>query len=92
MTDNEDRLLADVITAAELHHEVFPELTEFVPGVVIEGFGILAGPPKLGKSWWTLNLALAVAAGGRAFGSIAVQSRDVLLEPVKISVYAGGQR
>lgn len=79
MTDNEDRLLADVITAAELHHEVFPELTEFVPGVVIEGFGILAGPPKLGKSWWTLNLALAVADGGRAFGSIAVQSRDVLL-------------
>ncbi|ODQ85329.1 AAA family ATPase, partial [Mycolicibacterium holsaticum] len=72
-------LLDGLITAAELHHEVFPDLVQFVHGIVQEGFGIVAGPPKLGKSWWTLNLALAVAAGGRAFGKIAVEQRDVLL-------------
>jgi hypothetical protein len=77
--DEHGNLLADIITAAELHHEEFPELVQFVHGIVIEGFGIVAGPPKLGKSWWTLNLALAVAAGGRAFGKIPVQQRDVLL-------------
>lgn len=77
--DGDDCLLAEVITAAELHHVTFAPLAEFVPGLVIEGFGIVAGPPKLGKSWWTLNLALAVAAGGRAFGKIPVPARDVLL-------------
>ncbi|OBH20801.1 AAA family ATPase [Mycolicibacter sinensis] len=72
-------LLASLITAAELHHEVFPDLVQFVHGLVQEGFGIVAGPPKLGKSWWVLNLALAVAAGGRAFGKIPVAQRHVLL-------------
>lgn len=75
----ERSLLGQVITAAELHHEVFPPLVQFVPGLITEGFGIVAGPPKLGKSWWTLNLALGVAAGGRVFGKIAVEQRDVLL-------------
>jgi RecA-family ATPase len=75
----DDSLLVDVITAAELHQEVFPDLVQFVHGIVIEGFGIVAGPPKLGKSWWTLNLALAVSAGAKAFGNIPVHQRDVLL-------------
>lgn len=77
--EEETSLLAEVITAAELHHEIFPDLVQFVHGVVTEGFGIIAGPPKLGKSWWTLNLALGVAAGGRVFGKIPVEQRDVLL-------------
>lgn len=72
-------LLADVVSAAELHQKVFPELVQFIHGVITEGFGIVAGPPKLGKSWWTLNIALAVAAAGRAFGKIPVDQRDVLL-------------
>ncbi|BBX93115.1 AAA family ATPase [Mycolicibacterium boenickei] len=75
----EVNLLAGIITAAELHNEVFPELVQFVHGIVQEGFGIVAGPPKLGKSWWTLNLALAVAAGGSAFGKIKVDQKPVLL-------------
>lgn len=77
--EDQDNLLSTVITAAELHQMEFPDLVQFVPGIVVEGFGIVAGPPKLGKSWWTLNLALAVAAGGVAFGKIKVEQRDVLL-------------
>lgn len=72
-------LLVGLVTAAELHHEVFPDLVQFVHGLVQEGFGIVAGPPKLGKSWWVLNLALAVAAGGRVFGKIPAEQRHVLL-------------
>ncbi|OBG36205.1 AAA family ATPase [Mycolicibacter heraklionensis] len=74
-----DSLLAGVITAAELHQEDFAELVQFVHGLITEGFGIVAGPPKLGKSWWTLNVALAIAAGGKVFGKVSVEQRDVLL-------------
>ncbi|MDX1880091.1 AAA family ATPase [Mycolicibacterium sp. 141076] len=77
--DTTDSLLAGIVTAAELSHEHFPDLTEFVPGIIFEGFGIVAGPPKLGKSWLTLGIALAVAGGGRALGQIECAQRPVLL-------------
>ncbi|WP_165757972.1 AAA family ATPase [Mycolicibacter nonchromogenicus] len=77
--DGSDSLLAAVMTAAELHHEEFADLVQFVHGLITEGFGIVAGPPKLGKSWWTLCVALAIAAGGKAFGKVSVDQRDVLL-------------
>ncbi len=74
-----DSLLRGVVTAAELSHEEFPELVQFVDGIILEGFGIVAGPPKLGKSWFTLVIALAVAAGGHAFGKLKCEPRPVLL-------------
>lgn len=77
--ESEDSLLSGVVTAAELSHKEFPDLVEHVPRLVMEGFGILAGPPKLGKSWFTLVIALAVAAGGYAFGKLKVDKRPVLL-------------
>lgn len=49
-----------------------------IPGLLSEGLSILAGKPKLGKSWMALNLALTVAAGGKALGNIRVQSGDVI--------------
>jgi len=50
-----------------------------VPGLLGEGLNILAGKPKLGKSWCALNLALTVAAGGKALGSFpTTQPGDVL--------------
>jgi hypothetical protein len=39
---------------------------------------LLCGPPKVGKSWLSLALGLAVAAGGRAFDSIPVDAGPVL--------------
>jgi RecA-family ATPase len=49
-----------------------------VPGIVCEGLSLLAGPPKVGKSWLSLDLALSVAGGGKAFGAIPVQPGPVL--------------
>jgi AAA domain-containing protein len=49
-----------------------------VPGFLCEGVNLFAGPPKVGKSWLALALALAVAAGGRAFGTIPVRRGPVL--------------
>lgn len=78
VVESQDSLLTKVVTAAELHQKEFLPIVQFVFGIIIEGFGIVAGPPKLGKSWWVLNLALAVAAGGMAFGKIKVEPRHVL--------------
>ena len=48
------------------------------PGVIPEGLFLIAARPKMGKSWLMLNLAVAVAAGGRALGQISVHGGDVL--------------
>jgi hypothetical protein len=74
-----ESLLTKMFTAAQLQHMEFDPLREFVPGIITEGFGIIAGPPKLGKSWFVLYIALAIALGGRALGRIRVEKRPVLL-------------
>lgn len=65
-------------TADELMATEFPEPRWAVPGILSEGVNLLAGPPKVGKSWLSLGLALAVAAGGRAMDSIPVEGGPVL--------------
>jgi hypothetical protein len=59
-------------TAAELLAEDFPEPRWAVPGIIREGCILLAGPPKVGKSWLTLGLGLSVASGGKALGRLDV--------------------
>ena len=65
-------------TADQLMAADFPEPKWAVPGILAEGVSLLAGPPKVGKSWLSLGLGLAVAAGGRAFDSVPVQGGPVL--------------
>ncbi len=56
----------------------FPPIKFIIEGYVVEGLTILAGKPKVGKSWMVLDWALAVAYGGVAFGSIPCEPGDVL--------------
>ncbi|WP_046469910.1 AAA family ATPase [Allosalinactinospora lopnorensis] len=70
--DGGNNLLADLRTGAWLDSQEFPPLVYAVDGLVPEGFALLVGPPKAGKSWLALDLLLAVAAGGRALGAIPV--------------------
>lgn len=65
-------------TAAELMDTEFPEPRWAVPGILSEGVNLLCGPPKVGKSWMSLGLGLAVAAGGRALDSVPVEGGPVL--------------
>jgi len=65
-------------TGPELLAERFPPLRWIVPGLVPAGLTLLVGAPKIGKSWAALDIALAVAAGGRALGGIAVEPGGVL--------------
>ncbi|MFN7947022.1 MAG: AAA family ATPase [Blastocatellia bacterium] len=68
----------EIISASDLATRQYPPLRFAVPGILPEGLSILAGPPKLGKSWLSLNLSVAVASGGKALGKINVESGDVL--------------
>ena len=56
----------------------FPTPRWAVPGIVCEGVTLLAGPPKVGKSWMSLGLALDIAAGRPAFGKIEAEQGSVL--------------
>lgn len=68
----------ELFNASELMALDLPEIKEIVPGIITEGLIILAGKPKLGKSWMAFGVGVAVACGGYAFGSIHVEARDVL--------------
>jgi AAA domain/Transcriptional regulator, AbiEi antitoxin len=72
-----DRLLAGTRNGAWLDAQVFPPLAYAVPGLVPEGSVLLVGPPKIGKSWLVLTIALAAASGGRALG-LEIPKRPVL--------------
>lgn len=62
-----------------LDDQDYPPLKFAVPGLIPEGFGLLTGPPKIGKSWAVLGVALALAVGSKAFGHVPVgKPRPVL--------------
>ncbi len=56
----------------------FEPIRWIVPGYLPEGFSVLAGRQKLGKTWLAMDWALAVATGGIAMGKIPVEVGDVL--------------
>lgn len=72
-------LLAKVLNGTALDAKVFEPLVQHIPGLVTEGLGIIGGSPKVGKSWFVADLALAVAQGGLALGSVDVRARSVFL-------------
>ncbi len=58
--------------------------TEYAPiswaiqGYVPEGFSVLAGRQKLGKTWLALDWSLAIGIGGVAMGEVQCQAGNVL--------------
>lgn len=65
-------------TAEQLVSMTFPAPRYAVPGLIAEGLNLLAGPPKVGKSWLALAIGVAVASGGMALGKIPVDKGQVL--------------
>ena len=60
--------LLDLLTADQILTTAWSEPVWAVPRLLPTGLTILAGQPKLGKSWLALQIAHAVAAGGHALG------------------------
>jgi RecA-family ATPase len=67
-----------LVSAETLATIVFPEPRWAVPGLIPEGLSILAGRPKLGKSFLALNLGIAVAAGRSFLGHFAAPEGDAV--------------
>lgn len=61
-------LSADAILATD-----WPEPVWAIPELLPAGLTILAGAPKVGKSWLGLQIARAVAAGGQIWGTTVQQ-------------------
>jgi hypothetical protein len=68
-------LIMHAVDLAAMH---FPDPKVIVPRLLVEGGVILAAPGKSGKSRLMMSVAVAVASGGMALGSIAVEAGDVL--------------
>ncbi len=65
-------------TASTLRSRVFDPLKFVVNGYIAEGLTILAGRPKLGKSWFMLETALGTAMASHCLGNIVCELGDVL--------------
>lgn len=65
------------ISAEALLGMDFPPVAYVVDGYIAEGLTILAGRPKLGKSWMALGFGVAVATGGQTLG-VDCEQGDVL--------------
>lgn len=59
-----------VRTGTWLDEQEFPPLRWAVPSLMPEGFGLIVGGPKRGKSWFVLDCGLAIATGRDALGGI----------------------
>lgn len=67
-----------IITASQLQRASFRPPLLVVPPFIAEGVTLLAGKPKLGKSWLMLDIARAVASGTSVLGSCSVAKGQVL--------------
>ena len=65
-------------TAKELLNTTFPDPRWAVNEILPEGLNILGGKPKAGKSIMALNLAIAIALGGKALQAIDVEKGSVI--------------
>lgn len=64
--------------AIDLMGREFAPLKWIIPDILPEGYAVLVGRPKLGKSYLALDWCVAVAAGGYAMGERKCDRREVL--------------
>lgn len=73
-----DRFRIPTISADRLAAMQFAPLRYALPRLLPEGLTILAGKPKLGKSYICLQFGEAVSNGGKALGVDGIEAGDVL--------------
>lgn len=75
---NRISMLPSAPTCHDLIEKKFDMLNWVIPGLVTTGLTIVAGAPKVCKSWMVLNWAWAIAVGGYVLGKIKVDVNEVL--------------
>jgi AAA domain len=67
-----------LITARDLQTKQFAPVHIILPGLIPEGVTILAGKPKIGKSWFLLDVCMAIAGDRFVLGETKPVQGDVL--------------
>jgi RecA-family ATPase len=70
-----------LLSANELQKQILPPINWIIEGLLPEGLAVLAGRPKIGKSWMALELALSVANGFESMGLFDAKQHDVFYLP-----------
>lgn len=63
----------------------FDPIKYAVPGYIAEGLTLFAGKPKLGKSWFCMEIGLAIATGSVCLGDVKCEQGDVLISHSRIT-------
>jgi len=78
LVTNPDDVFKQGITARELKNTNIQETKWLIEGIIPKGLTLFAGKPKVGKSYFLLNLALDLSAGKEAFNVISTEPSKVL--------------
>lgn len=70
-----------LLSANELQKQKLPPINWIVENLLPEGLAVLAGRPKIGKSWMALELAFSVAYGFQSMGLFDAKKHDVFYVP-----------
>jgi len=76
--ESEPTSFPGVIRADRLQVIKHEPVTLVIPPLIAEGVTLLAGKPKLGKSWLMLDIALGVASGKPVLGDLPTMPGQVL--------------
>ena len=66
-------------TCEEIMTTVYKPIEFAVDGLIAQGLYILAGAPKVGKSWLALDLCLSIAKGEKVLGRTVSQGKTLYL-------------
>ena len=67
----------ETISAEEFSKIEYPPIKFLVQDILPEGLSILGGSPKIGKTFFALNLALSIANGDTTLGSLQTEKTGV---------------
>jgi RecA-family ATPase len=67
-----------IVSAEEILATEYPPLRWAVKDIMPEGFALMAGRPKIGKSWLALNMAVSVLHGTPFLGKFATEQGRIL--------------
>jgi RecA-family ATPase len=73
-----EKVIFNRVSLQEIMGMEFGPIKWAIEGYVPEGFSVLAGRQKLGKTWLALDMSIAIATGGSALGKIPCEFGNVL--------------
>ncbi len=71
--------LSKIITGEQLEFNVYVPAKVIIPGLITEGLTVFAGKSKIGKSYFMMQVMLAVTSGGMFFGQKIEKGRGLYI-------------